>query len=138
MNISSDIFFPSILLSSAVLFFVASALPLYTHSRWIVDEQGQRVKLACVNWPSHLEPVLAEGLSHQPMGSISKQVVSMGFNCVRLTWPLFLATDESISSMSVSESFRGLNLTKPLSGIQKNNPSILNMSLIDAFKVNTG
>ena len=51
----------------------AAALPrsLSTSSRWIVDERGRRVKLACVNWPSHLEPVLAEGLGHRPLGTIA-------------------------------------------------------------------
>ncbi|KAJ6321438.1 hypothetical protein OIU77_011501 [Salix suchowensis] len=72
------------------------ALPLSTDSRWIVDENGQRVKLACVNWVSHLEVMVAEGLSKQPMDAIAKRIVSMGFNCVRLTWPVFLANNPSI------------------------------------------
>ncbi|GLT86552.1 hypothetical protein SLE2022_046860 [Rubroshorea leprosula] len=69
-----------------------NSLPLSTNSRWIVDDQtGQRVKLACANWVSHLEPIvaegLAEGLSKQPLDVISKKILSMGFNCVRLTCP---------------------------------------------------
>ncbi|XVE92290.1 hypothetical protein REPUB_Repub01dG0084400 [Reevesia pubescens] len=64
-------------------------LPLWTSSYWIVDEKRQQVKLACMNWVSHLEPVVAKGLSKQPMDIIAKQIVSMGFNCVGFTWPFF-------------------------------------------------
>nr|DAD36947.1 TPA_asm: hypothetical protein HUJ06_007588 [Nelumbo nucifera] len=57
-------------------------LCLYTNLWWIVDEDGQRVKLACVNWAAHLEAMVAEGRK-QPLDVISKRIVSMGFNCVR-------------------------------------------------------
>jgi hypothetical protein len=77
----------------------AAALPrmLSTSSRWIVDEHGRRVKLACVNWASHLEPMLAEGLEHQTLGAIASSIAAMGFNCVRLTWPTFLTTCSAAS-----------------------------------------
>jgi hypothetical protein len=123
------------LLSSLSLAFLplpAAALPLSTDSRWIVDETGRRVKLACVNWASHLETVVAEGLSKQPLDLISKQIGSMGFNCVRLTWPLFLATNESLANLTVRKSFTRLGLTESLAGFQANNPSLIDLSLIDA------
>ena len=113
----------------------AAALPrsLSTSSRWIVDDRGRRVKLACVNWPSHLEPVLAEGLGHRPLGAIAAGVAAMGFNCVRLTWPTFLATDASYASLTVAESLRRLNLTGALAGVGANNPGVADLSLVDAF-----
>ena len=110
-------------------------LPLYTNSRWIVDEGGKRVKLACVNWVSHLEPMVAEGLSKQPMDAISKKIVSMGFNCVRLTWPLFLVTNDSLASLTVRQSFQSLGLFESIAGIQANNPSIIDLPLIKAYQV---
>ena len=113
----------------------AMSLPLSTISRWIVDEQGQRVKLACVNWVSHLEPVVAEGLSKQPMDMIAKRIVSMGFNCVRFTWPLFLVTNDSFASLTVRQSFQRLGLLESIAGIQANNPSIIDVSLIKAYQV---
>ncbi|GFY91465.1 cellulase (glycosyl hydrolase family 5) protein [Actinidia rufa] len=112
----------------------AVALPLSADSRWIVDETGRRVKLACVNWASHLEAVVAEGLSKQPIGSISKRIGSMGFNCVRLTWPLYLATNESLASLTVRQSLLGLGLSESISGIQVNNPFIIDLSLINAYQ----
>ncbi|CAK9180534.1 unnamed protein product [Ilex paraguariensis] len=111
------------------------ALPLSTNSRWIVDESGQRVKLACVNWVSHLEAMVAEGLSKQPVDSISKKIVDMGFNCVRLTWPLFLFTNDSLASLTVRQSFQSLGLIESVAGFQANNPSIVDLSLVNAYQV---
>ncbi|KAM0828440.1 hypothetical protein ACQ4PT_067556 [Festuca glaucescens] len=61
------------------------ALPLSTSLRWVVGADGRRVKLACANWASHLEPVAAEGLSRRGMGDIAARITAMGFNCVRLS-----------------------------------------------------
>ncbi|MQM01746.1 hypothetical protein Taro_034499 [Colocasia esculenta] len=113
---------------------VAKALPLSTNSRWIVDEAGARVKLACVNWVSHLETVLAEGLSKQPLDSISKKIAATGFNCVRFTWPLFLATNDSLASLTVRQSFQSLGLIESIAGIRVNNPTLLDLPLIQAFQ----
>ncbi|KAK7847963.1 endoglucanase [Quercus suber] len=110
------------------------ALPLYTNSRWIVDEGGQRVKLACVNWVSRLEPMVTEGLSKQPMDAISKKIASMGFNCVRLTWPLFLVTNDSLASLTVRQSCQSLGLSESIAGIQANNPSIIDLPPIKAYQ----
>ncbi|XP_022776201.1 uncharacterized protein LOC111317932 [Durio zibethinus] len=124
------LFFPTIIQHAKP----AMSLPLSTNLRWIVDEKGQRVKLACVNWVSHLEPVVAEGLSKQPMGMIAKRIVSMGFNCVRFTWPLFLVTNDSLASLTVRQSFQSLGLLESIAGIQANNPSIIDVSLIKAYQ----
>nr|QST87267.1 endoglucanase 5 [Abelmoschus esculentus] len=127
-------FIPSSILLIFLLFPIVTSLPLSTNSRWIVDEGGRRVKLACVNWVSHLEPVLAEGLSKQSMGTIAKRIVSMGFNCVRFTWPLFLVTNDSLGSLTVRQSFQRLGLLESIVGIQANNPSIIDVSLIKAYQ----
>ncbi|KAK8602070.1 hypothetical protein V6N13_058268 [Hibiscus sabdariffa] len=124
--------------SSILLLFlfssVVTSLPLSTNSRWIVNDRGLRVKLACVNWASHMEPVLAEGLSKQPMDTIAKRIVSMGFNCVRFTWPLYLITNDSLASLTVRQSFQRLDLLESIAGIEANNPSIIDVSLIKAFQ----
>ncbi|KAI3842679.1 hypothetical protein MKX03_027343 [Papaver bracteatum] len=120
----------------AICLFFSTAFPatLNTNSRWIVDENGRRVKLACTNWVSHLEPMVAEGLSKQPLDSISKKIRNMGFNCVRLTWPLFLVTDDSLALVTVRTSFQRLGLVEYVSGIQTNNPSLLDLPLIEVFQ----
>ncbi|XP_043687894.1 glycosyl hydrolase 5 family protein-like [Telopea speciosissima] len=114
--------------------FALPTLPLYTNSRWIVDEDGKRVKLACVNWAGHLPPLLAEGLSKQPLDTISKKIVSLGFNCVRLTWPTFMVTNDTLSSMTVHDSFQSFNLLESIAGLQVNNPSLFNITIVQALQ----
>ncbi|CAK8578729.1 unnamed protein product [Lathyrus sativus] len=109
-------------------------VPLGTNSRWIVNKNGQRVKLACVNWVSHLDAVVAEGLSKKPVDEISKGIKTMGFNCVRLTWPTLLATDDTISNLHVRKSLENHGLKDSINGFQSNNPSIVDLSLIQAFQ----
>lgn len=136
MQPSVSYFLPVLFLVLTTRFGHSQALPLFTGSRWIVNGDGQRVKLACLNWAAHLEPAVAEGLSKQPVDSISRWISSAGFNCVRLTWPLFLVTNGSLGSMTVENSFRGLSLYEPITGIRENNLSFLNLTLLDAFQVN--
>jgi hypothetical protein len=81
-----------------------------------------------------MEPMVAEGLSNQPMDAISKKIASMGFNCVRLTWPLFLVTNDSLASLTVRQSFQQLGISQYIDGIQAKNPSI-DLPLINAFQV---
>ncbi|XP_051122584.1 glycosyl hydrolase 5 family protein-like [Andrographis paniculata] len=107
---------------------------LSTESRWIVDELGRRVKLRCVNWPSHLEVAVAEGLSKRPAEEISGEIRDLGFNCVRLTWPLFLFTNDTFASLTVRQSFKNLGLSESIAGVVQNNPSIIDLSLLDAYK----
>lgn len=114
----------------------SEGVPLSTNSRWIVDNRsGQRVKLACVNWASHLKPVVTEGLSKKPLDQISKRILAMGFNCVRLTWPIYLATNDTLASLTVKQSFQNFGLNEDIVGIRINNPSIIDLSLIKAFQV---
>lgn len=114
-----------------------AALPLFTSSRWIIDDRngGARVKLSCVNWVSHLDAVVAEGLSKQPLDVVSKKIVAMGFNCVRLTYPLFLFTNDTLALTTVRHSLQMLGLFGSVAGVQVNNPSIIDVPLITAFQV---
>ncbi|MED6194198.1 hypothetical protein PIB30_026193 [Stylosanthes scabra] len=112
------------------------AFPLHTNGRWIVDEEGggKRVKLACLSWITHGLAVVAEGLSKQPLDSITERIRPMGFNCIRFTWPLELAINESLASFTVKQSFQNLGLFDDIKGIQAHNPLILDLSLIEAFQ----
>lgn len=125
----------AILVLSFFLFFDLSfTLPLSTNKRWIVDSiSGERVKLRCVNWASHLEPMLAEGLDKQPLKSIAARVVELRFNCVRLTWPTFMFTRPDYGNTTVEQTFDSFNLEAAKEGIRKNNPWVLNMTHIEAF-----
>ncbi|XP_071703110.1 glycosyl hydrolase 5 family protein-like [Rutidosis leptorrhynchoides] len=125
-----------IILTTVLHHRLTAALPLSTDSRWIIDdgEFGKRVKLSCVNWASHLDAVIAEGLSKQPVDVISNKILKMGFNCVRLTYPLFLFTDKNLGSITVKQSFLKLGLFDAITGFEVNNPSIIDLPLIKAFQ----
>lgn len=77
-------------------------LPLSTSSRWILDADGQRVKLRCINWAGHQEANLPEGLNKQSIDYIADFIHQQGFNCVRLTYSI----DHALSpNVKVSDSF---------------------------------
>ena len=55
----------------------------------IVDSQGARVKMACVNWyGAHMEGHVVNGLDRQSLSSIANTIKEIGFNCVRLPFSL--------------------------------------------------
>lgn len=84
-----------------------------------------------MNWPSHLEPMIAEGLEKKPLKHITKQIAAAGFNCVRFTWPTYMFTRPDYGGLTVSESLDKLNLTAAKAGVGKNNPSFLKMKVTD-------
>lgn len=113
----------------------SQSLPLSTRGRWIVDDaSGERVKLACVNWISHLQPMVVEGLHKRPLRDIAGAITEMGFNCVRLTWATYMFTRPSFGNRTVAESFSSLGLSEATGGVGRNNPELLNLSLVEAYE----
>lgn len=94
------------------------------------DLSGARVKLACVNWAAHLEPMLAEGLDKKPVGHITAHIKDMGYNCVRLTWATYMFT--RYARTTVAQSFHRLGLREARIGIARNNPGFLNLTVVEA------
>ena len=55
----------------------------------IVDNKGDEVRLACVNWyGAHMERYAVNGLDLVDINEISKGIADKGFNCVRLVFSL--------------------------------------------------
>nr|GFA07777.1 ricin B, lectin domain, glycoside hydrolase, family 5 [Tanacetum cinerariifolium] len=117
-----------------ISFFVfhCHSYPLSTSSRWIVEQgSGNRVKLACVNWPGHLHVMIPEGLNKKPIKTIVSDIANvMGFNCVRLTWATYMYT--RYLNVTVSQSLDRWNLTVAKDGIARNNPEMLGMMVVEA------
>ncbi|KAJ1696638.1 hypothetical protein LUZ63_005150 [Rhynchospora breviuscula] len=132
----SPLFLPLFLLSLLTPSYSISppSFPLSTNSRWIVDSTGQRVKLACVNWAAHLEPVAAEGLSKQPVDYVAKMVADLGFNCVRFTWAVQMVTNASVGSITLRQSLVQLGLNESVAGVGVNNPQLLDLSLVQVYQ----
>ncbi|KAJ4951820.1 hypothetical protein NE237_028652 [Protea cynaroides] len=121
-----------------LLFFgslsLCNSLPLSTSARWVVDTaSGRRVKLSCVNWVAHMEPMVAEGLDKKPLQDIASKVASLGFNCVRLTWATYMFTRTLPVNFTVARSLNSLGLGKAVLGIASNNPTLLNLTILQAY-----
>ncbi|KMZ60197.1 hypothetical protein ZOSMA_5G00600 [Zostera marina] len=111
------------------------SLPLSTRGRWIVDATtGSRVKLRCVNWAAHMPVVLAEGLDRRPLPEIAVLIADLGFNCVRLTWATHMFTVPHYVNLTVAGSLRGQNLSEALEGVERNNPSMMEMTVAEAYE----
>ena len=124
-----------LLISLAMSATLCNSLPLSTRGRWIVDNAaGGRVKMACVNWVSHLEPLVTEGIHAQPVERIAETVKAMGFNCIRLTYATFMWTRADYNNRTVAQSLDSFNLTQAKEGIARNNPKLLNLQIIDAYE----
>ncbi|MCO5602283.1 hypothetical protein L7F22_056412 [Adiantum nelumboides] len=107
---------------------------LRASSRWLVKESdGERVKLACVNWAGHLETMLPEGLNRQPLSKLASEVKSMGFNCVRLTFATYMFTKPTLANRTVTEMFTHANLQHSLKGIAIHNPELVNLHIQAAY-----
>ena len=116
-----------------LLTFKAYSSPLSTNGRWIVDATtGQRVKLMCVNWPGHMQAMLAEGLHLRPLDNIAASVAKLHFNCVRLTYSIHMFTRHA--NLTVQQSFENFDFKEAMAGIARNNPSILNLTLVEAYE----
>jgi endoglucanase len=60
-------------------------VPLHTQSRYVVDADGKRFKLAGVNWyGAESATFVPDGLALRPRSEIAKLIVELGFNSVRL------------------------------------------------------
>jgi len=80
-------------------------LPLRTESRWIVDANGERLKLAGVNWyGAESETLVPDGLSLNHRREIAKLVRTLGFNSVRIPWcNELVATNPVVDATRVSK-----------------------------------
>ncbi|HEY4016991.1 MAG TPA: glycoside hydrolase family 5 protein [Polyangiaceae bacterium] len=96
----------------------APAMPLHTQSRWILDANGRRFKLAGVSWYGGESPGLVPlGLDHADVHAIAHEVKVLGFNSVRLPWcnqlfesnpvvtPAFVSANPALQGKTVLEVF---------------------------------
>ncbi|MBV9379371.1 MAG: cellulase family glycosylhydrolase [Streptosporangiaceae bacterium] len=85
----------------------ASAVPgpLHTSGRWIENAQGQRVKLASVNWDGTESPqAVVGGLDHKTIDQIAIWIKANGFNSVRIPWSNYMYEhDPIVSSLPACE-----------------------------------
>ncbi|XP_022969773.1 uncharacterized protein LOC111468874 [Cucurbita maxima] len=78
-----------------------------------------------------MEAMLVEGLQFKRLDDIVALIVKLRFNCVRLTYPIYMFT--RYANLTVQQSFQKLDLKEAITGITQNNPSILNMTIVEAY-----
>ncbi|TFK68059.1 glycoside hydrolase family 5 protein [Pluteus cervinus] len=114
-------------------------LPLHTSSRWILDNNNQRVKFRCVNWAGHMEANIPEGLHKQSIQWIAEYIATQGFNCVRLTYSIDMALnpDTKVSgSFSAAANATGVSIDAMnglFSQVVSHNPSLQDASIRDVY-----
>ncbi|RDX99971.1 hypothetical protein CR513_16901, partial [Mucuna pruriens] len=117
----------------AILTWCCKSMPLSVHKRWIIDDAtGKRVKLHCTHWEGHSEPMLAEGLDKFPLNDIAAKVAKAGFNCVRLSYATYMFT--RYANQTIRHTFHTYDLPTMLSAVEKHNPSVLNMTHLQAYE----
>ena len=115
------------------------ALPLHSSSRWIVDNNGNRVKFTCVNWAGHGEANIPEGLNKQSIDFIADMVKNQGFNCVRLTYSIDHALNPTLpvqDSFAIAAANSGVDpavMTNIYNQVVEKNPFIANATTQDVF-----
>ncbi|CAJ1947463.1 unnamed protein product [Sphenostylis stenocarpa] len=100
---------------------------------WAFQDEGtgQRAKLACANWAGHLQPMIPEGLDKRPLKDIIGEIVEHKFNCVRLTYAIYMWT--RYVHDNVNATFTSLDVPGVVQGIAKNNPFVLSMTHVQVF-----
>ncbi|KAI1505553.1 glycoside hydrolase family 5 protein [Biscogniauxia marginata] len=128
------------LLAGASTTALAQKLPLSSSSRWILDADGQRVKLRCVNWAGHQETNLPEGLNKQSIDHIADLIQQQGFNCVRLTYSIDhalnpdVAVGESFSSAAEAASVNVEDMNGMYAQVVEKNPFAANTTTRGVFE----
>jgi len=89
------------------------AVPFHTQSRFIVDANNQRFKMAGVNWYGGDSPDLVPlGLDHNDVHAIARLIKAMGFNSVRMPWALQLYEQNPVipdALLSANPALQGKN-----------------------------
>ncbi|EPE03278.1 cellulase family protein [Ophiostoma piceae UAMH 11346] len=88
---------PIVAISLGVSAAAKIAIPLHASSRWILDDNNERVKFRCLNWAGHMEVNLPEGLHRRSIGDLADFIKDQGFNCVRLTYSIDHALNPNVT-----------------------------------------
>ncbi len=124
-----------------VLPFVAGqvALPLHSSSRWILDNNGARVKFRCVNWAGHGEANIPEGLNKQSIDYIADIIKNQGYNCVRLTYSIDhalnpgLRVQDSFTIAAANSGTSSADMAGIYNQVVEKNPFAANATTRDVF-----
>ncbi|CAJ1947467.1 unnamed protein product [Sphenostylis stenocarpa] len=75
--------------------------------------------------------MIPEGLDKRPLKDIVGEIVKHNFNCVRLTYAMYMWTHYVHNNINAT--FTSLDVPGVVQGIVKNNPSVLSMTHVQVF-----
>ncbi|KAH6871784.1 beta-1,6-galactanase [Thelonectria olida] len=104
--------------------------PFHTEGEKILDNSGNSIKYAGVNWPGHGEAMVPEGLQYQSISKVVSDMKSIGINVIRLTYAIEMIDqiyenggDDVSLETAFTEALGSTNGTKVLNQVLANNPS---------------
>lgn len=112
---------------SLIIQITAIQLPLQTKDDNIIDSNGRFIHLHAINWVSHLETMIPEGLLTNSIKDIVSILKKTGFNTVRLTYALDLI------SKGDTKLYYAINDDILYDLIIKSNPNIANYSIFEIY-----
>jgi aryl-phospho-beta-D-glucosidase BglC (GH1 family) len=114
---------------------MAIATPLSVSGRWITDANGNRVKLAGVNWAgAHQDAMTPGGLDYRQRDDIAAQIAEWGFNSVRFPFALQTVTWGSpVASSGVAANPVSLNRSQKSSALLSTTPRLRTRSSTNDF-----
>ncbi len=90
---------------------IGPRLPLHTSGQWIVDRNGNRLKLDSVAWyGAEEQDYVVAGLERENIQLIAQRIHSLGFNSVRLPWSNQMYESNPVvpnSAVEANPQFRG-------------------------------
>ncbi|HEY3594565.1 MAG TPA: glycoside hydrolase family 5 protein [Polyangiaceae bacterium] len=97
------------------------AVPFHTQSRWIMDANNHRFKLAGVSWyGGESQDLVPLGLDHADVHAIAALIKQFGFNSVRIPWALQMYESNPVvatSLVSANPSLQGKTVLEVLDAV---------------------
>jgi hypothetical protein len=106
-------------------------LPAHTVAASIVDAHGHSFRLNCVNWFGEEQfNMIPDGLDQTPIATITSEISSLGYNCVRLpwtnqTWEANPVIGTQLTSQVPDPEASSFKFNLSMSGLQANNPQFV-------------
>lgn len=95
--------------------------PVRANGRRVIDASGRTLHLRGINWyGAHMEQMVQNGLSAQPIRTITRIIRHLGFNHVRLSYAVAM----------VSKEWRH---ARPHASFMAANPELMNLTVLELF-----
>src|SRR5437764_2039321 len=67
--------------------------PFRSEGPWVLNDAGENVTYAGVNWPGAADTMVPEGLQYASISDVVAKIKSLGMNVIRLTYAIEMIDD---------------------------------------------